>query len=63
MSEMVTELEEKKTTLLQGVHHLMELANTLVKVCNKYIKMEMYQSLPKFRKLVIKLLTKLFLTQ
>ncbi|XP_033230675.1 protein regulator of cytokinesis 1-like isoform X2 [Belonocnema kinseyi] len=31
MCEMVTELEEKKTTLLQGVHHLMELANTLVK--------------------------------
>lgn len=33
MSDMICELEEKKNALLQGVQNLMELANTLSKVC------------------------------
>lgn len=33
MSEMIFELEEKKNSLLRGVQDLMELANTLAKVC------------------------------
>ena len=37
MSAMLNELEEKKNTLLQGVHDLMVLANTLAKVCIKSI--------------------------
>ena len=37
MNDMIIELEERKNTLLQGVHDLMELANTLAMVCIKFI--------------------------